>query len=124
MNTQKRLGADDKHSYLRRQPLLRRQLLKASNVLLRVWDLSRRTGEKVGLATMREAVGPLDTRYPIEYVFSMADQPLIERAVRRLEKRGARAAVIVRVFGLVPAFRSEVERMIGTNIEASNISSF
>jgi hypothetical protein len=53
----------------------------------------------------------------VEYVFSMADQPLIERAVKRLEKRGARAAVIVRVFGLASSFRDAVERMIGGDIE-------
>jgi sirohydrochlorin ferrochelatase len=68
--------------------------------------------------TMREAVRPLEARHPLEYVFSMADQPLVERAVRRLEKRGARAAVIVRVFGLASSFRDDVERMIGADVEA------
>ncbi len=67
--------------------------------------------------TIREAVRPLEDRYAVEYVFSMADQPLIERAVRRLERRGARAAVIVRVFGLASSFRNEVERMIGADVE-------
>ena len=69
--------------------------------------------------TMRQAVQPLEARHPVEYVFSMADQPLIERAVRRLEKRGARAAVIVRVFGLESSFRSDVERMIGADVESA-----
>jgi sirohydrochlorin ferrochelatase len=67
--------------------------------------------------TMRETVRPLEAQHPVEYVFSMADQPLIERAVRRLEARGARAAVIVRVFGLQSSFRDDVERMIGADIE-------
>lgn len=67
--------------------------------------------------TMRQAVRPLEDRYKIEFVFSMADQPLIERAVRRLERRSARAIVIVRVFGLASAFRDEVERMIGLDVE-------
>jgi sirohydrochlorin ferrochelatase len=69
--------------------------------------------------TMRQAVAPLESRYPMEYVFSMADQPLVERAVRRLEKRGARAAVIVRVFGLESSFKSDVERMIGSDVESA-----
>lgn len=67
--------------------------------------------------TMRQAVRPLAERYQIEFVFSMADQPLIERAVRRLERRGARAIVIVRVFGLASAFRESIERMIGFDVE-------
>lgn len=67
--------------------------------------------------TMRQAVRPLTERYQIEFVFSMADQPLIERAVRRLERRGARAIVIVRVFGLASAFRESIERMIGLDVE-------
>ncbi|MEW5863201.1 MAG: cobalamin biosynthesis protein CbiX [Pseudomonadota bacterium] len=68
--------------------------------------------------TMRQAAQPLEARYLVEYVFSMADQPLIERAVRRLERRGARAVVIVRVFGLASSFKDEVERMIGADVEA------
>ncbi|MEW6705669.1 MAG: cobalamin biosynthesis protein CbiX [Pseudomonadota bacterium] len=69
--------------------------------------------------TMREAVRPLEARHPVEYVFSMADQPLIERAVHRLQRRGARAAVIVRVFGLESSFKSDVERMIGADVEGN-----
>jgi sirohydrochlorin ferrochelatase len=69
--------------------------------------------------TMREAIRPLEARYPVEYVFSMADQPLIERAVRRLEKRGAKAAVVVRVFGQESSFKAEVERMIGADVEGA-----
>ena len=68
----------------------------------------------------RQAVRPLGARHPVEYVFSMADQPLVERAVRRLERRGARAAVIVRVFGLASSFKVDVERMIGADIEGGS----
>lgn len=68
--------------------------------------------------TMRQAVKPLEARYPVEYCFSMADPPLIERAVRRLEARGARAIVIVRVFGLADSFERDVERLFGLDIEA------
>lgn len=72
---------------------------------------------------MRQAVQPLEARHPVEYVFSMADQPLIERAVRRLERRGVRAAVIVRVFGLASSFKPDVERMIGADIESGRAAS-
>lgn len=68
--------------------------------------------------TMRQAVKPLEARYKVEYCFSMADPPLIERAVRRLEVRGARAIVIVRVFGLADSFERDVERLFGLDIEA------
>ena len=49
--------------------------------------------------TMRQAVAPLGQRYRIEPAFSMADPVVIERAVRRLEARGARFIVILPVWG-------------------------
>lgn len=72
--------------------------------------------------TMRQAARPLEQRYKIEYCFSMADQPLVERAVRRLEARGAKAIVIVRVFGLESSFQSNIERMIGFDVEQASPS--
>ncbi|SCY26872.1 CbiX protein [Nitrosospira sp. Nl5] len=68
--------------------------------------------------TMREAVQPLMERYKIEFAFSMADQATIERALRKLEQRGARAAVIVRVFAMEDSFRKSIERMAGLDIES------
>ncbi|ARO87805.1 cobalamin biosynthesis protein CbiX [Nitrosospira lacus] len=67
--------------------------------------------------TMREAVRPLMKRYKIEFAFSMADQPTIERALLKLEQRGAKTAVIVRVFAMEDSFRTPVERMAGLDIE-------
>lgn len=67
---------------------------------------------------MRAAVGDLTNRYRIELAFSMADPPVVERAIRKLEARGARAIVIVRVFGLAASFRATVERMIGADVES------
>lgn len=67
--------------------------------------------------TMREAVQPLMKRYKIEFAFSMADQSTIERAIRKLEQRGAKAAIIVRVFAMEDSFRKPVERMTGLDIE-------
>ncbi|MEW6776294.1 MAG: cobalamin biosynthesis protein CbiX, partial [Bdellovibrionota bacterium] len=73
--------------------------------------------------TMRQAVAPLQDRYKIELAFSMADQPVVERAVRRLEERGVRAIVIVRVFGLASSFQGTVERMIGLDVEGESRTS-
>jgi hypothetical protein len=47
----------------------------------------------------------------------MADPVVIERAVRRLEARGARFIVILRVFGLASSFQPVVERLIGLDVE-------
>lgn len=69
--------------------------------------------------TMRGAVQEIAERYKLEFAFSMADQPVVERAVRRLEERGASKVVIVRVFGLASSFRSSVEKMIGMDVEHS-----
>lgn len=66
---------------------------------------------------MRETVQPLMDRYKIEFAFSMADQSTIERAIHKLEQRGTKAAVIVRVFAWEESFRHEIERMIGLDIE-------
>lgn len=67
--------------------------------------------------TMRDAVASLAERYRLEFCFSMADRDLVERALRRLEERGAKAAVVVRVFGLESSFRGTVEGMLGLDIE-------
>ncbi|MEO8991387.1 MAG: cobalamin biosynthesis protein CbiX [Nitrosospira sp.] len=67
--------------------------------------------------TMRDAVRPLMKRYKIEFAFSMADQQTIERAIRKLEQRGAKAAIIVRVFAMEESFRASIERMVGLDIE-------
>lgn len=66
---------------------------------------------------MREAVRGLEERYMMEYAFSMADREVIEGAIQRLEARGARAIVVVRIFGLASSFQRTVERLIGQDIE-------
>ncbi|SCX60925.1 cobalamin biosynthesis protein CbiX [Nitrosospira sp. Nsp1] len=67
--------------------------------------------------TMRESVQPLAKRYKIEFAFSMADPVTVERAIRKLEQRGAKAAIIVRVFAMEDSFRKSVERMAGLDVE-------
>ncbi|MFP3939873.1 MAG: hypothetical protein ACLF0P_06165 [Thermoanaerobaculia bacterium] len=68
--------------------------------------------------TMRRALEPLDGRYLVVPTFSMADRNLTERAIRTLDEDGARAAVVVRIFGLSSSFRGGVERMLGLDVEA------
>lgn len=67
--------------------------------------------------TMRQAAQGLANRVMVEFAFCMADQPVIERAVRRLEERGAKAIVVVRVFGLEQSFKGTVEHMFGLDVE-------
>lgn len=66
---------------------------------------------------MREAARPVAERYKLEFAFSMADPAVIERAIRRLEQRGARGIVVLRVFGLSESFEQPVRRMLGMDIE-------
>lgn len=67
---------------------------------------------------MRAAVKPLESRYLVEYNFSMADPPLLARSIRKLEGRGARRVVVVRVFALNDSFERDIERLFGLDIEA------
>lgn len=63
--------------------------------------------------TMREAIKPLFDKYKIEYAFSMADPMIIGQAVKKLEKRGCRAIMVLRVFSLESSFREKTEYMLG-----------
>lgn len=65
--------------------------------------------------TIRGNLTPLLDRYKVEYAFSMADPKVIERAVERLEKRGARAIIVVRIFSLAASFREKTEYILGLN---------
>lgn len=63
--------------------------------------------------TMREGLEPLRDEYVTEDAFSMVDPVVLERAVRRLEERGVRAAVVVRIFSLESSFREKAEYVLG-----------
>lgn len=65
--------------------------------------------------TIRENLSPLLSRYKIEYAFSMADPKVIERAVKRLENRGVRAIMLIRVYSLAASFREKTEYILGLN---------
>lgn len=66
---------------------------------------------------LRIAVQPLMERYKIEFAFSMADPLTIERALHRLEERGAKAAVVVSAYATRNSFRSSVSHLVGLDIE-------
>jgi len=63
--------------------------------------------------TMRRGIAPLRGDYVTEDAFSMVDPPLVERAVRKLEAKGMKAAVLVRIFGLESSFREKTEYVLG-----------
>lgn len=65
---------------------------------------------------MMQALAPVVAKHKVAWAFSMADPPVVERAVRRLEAQGVRAIVVVRVFGMASSFRGSVERMIGADV--------
>lgn len=65
--------------------------------------------------TMRKNLKPLLDRHMIEYAFSMADPKVMERAVKKLEDRGARAIIVVRIFSLAASFKEKTEYILGLN---------
>src|SRR5690606_10285585 len=69
------------------------------------------------IESLRETVQLLDNGYKIEFAFARADPLTIEHALRKLEQRGAKAAVIVSAYATRNSFRSEIEHLIGMDIE-------
>ncbi len=67
---------------------------------------------------IEQALAPTAARHRLAFAFSMADPPTVERAVRKLERDGAQAVVVVRAFGMADSFRGEVERMLGGDVES------
>jgi len=65
--------------------------------------------------TIRKNLSPLLKRYKIEYAFSMADPKVMDKAVKKLEARGARAITVVRIFSLAASFREKTEYILGLN---------
>ncbi len=64
-------------------------------------------------AAMQNALAPLSEHYTTADAYSMADTDKVEAALRELEAKGMRAAVIVRIFSLESSFRTATEYMIG-----------
>ncbi|MCW5619385.1 MAG: cobalamin biosynthesis protein CbiX [Nitrosomonas sp.] len=70
---------------------------------------------------LRIAVQPLMDRYKVEFAFSMADPITIERALRKLEQRDAKAVVIVSAYATSTSFRTDIERLVGLDIEDQSV---
>jgi sirohydrochlorin ferrochelatase len=68
--------------------------------------------------SMRRAITKLQDNYTIEFAFSMADQLSIDQALQRLQERGMRGAIVVRVFGRQDSFESDIQRMLGLDVES------
>ncbi|MDL1865217.1 cobalamin biosynthesis protein CbiX [Betaproteobacteria bacterium PRO5] len=66
---------------------------------------------------LRVAVESLMKRYKIEFAFSMADPYTIERALHKLEQRGAKAAIVVSAFASRSSYRNEIGYLSGLDIE-------
>ncbi|GMR24308.1 MAG: hypothetical protein BMS9Abin37_2833 [Acidobacteriota bacterium] len=67
--------------------------------------------------TMRRGMSPIRNEYVTEDAFSMVDPMLIESAVRKLEARGMRAALVVRIFFMEDSFRTKAEYVLGLSRE-------
>mgnify|MGYP002762543980 CR=1 FL=1 len=63
--------------------------------------------------TMREGLAPLTDDYTIAEAFSMVDPLVIERAVRDLEEKGMKAAVMVRIFSMESNFQEKAHYVLG-----------
>lgn len=66
---------------------------------------------------IRNALAPVDAEYQLAWAFSMADPPVVERAVDKLEKQQVRAIVVVRAFSMASSFLPSVKRMLGRDVE-------
>lgn len=63
--------------------------------------------------TMREGLAPLTDDYTIAEAFSMVDPVVIKRAVRDLEEKGMKAAVMVRIFSMESNFKEKAHYVLG-----------
>lgn len=63
--------------------------------------------------TMMDAIDGLHEEYMIEHAFSMGDATLVNRAVEKLEARGATAITVLRIFSLESSFKNSIEYTLG-----------
>ncbi|HML94643.1 MAG TPA: hypothetical protein PKC29_04340 [Thermodesulfobacteriota bacterium] len=66
---------------------------------------------------MSTAIDELRDKYMFEDAFSMSEIDVVEPAVRRLEERGAKGIVVLRVFSLESSFKKGTEQMLGLTEE-------
>jgi len=63
--------------------------------------------------TMMNAIDEMHEEYMIEHAFSMGDATLVDRAVEKLEARGATAITVLRIFSLESSFKNSIEYTLG-----------
>jgi len=68
---------------------------------------------------MSTAIDGLRDKYMFEDAFSMSEIDVVEPAVKRLEERGAKGIVVLRVFSLESSFKKGTEQMLGLTSEAA-----
>lgn len=70
-------------------------------------------GPKEWNRSVLSAVKPLESRYPIDVAFGMADPKTLQESVHRLEARGARRIAVVRLFVSGESFQERTEQILG-----------
>ena len=70
-------------------------------------------GSKDWNRAVRAAVTPLESRYPIDLAFGMADPKSLQESVQRLEKQGAHRIAVVRLFVSGESFKDRTEQILG-----------
>lgn len=70
--------------------------------------------------SMSVAIDELRDKYMFEDAFSMSEIDVVEPAVRRLEERGAKGIVVLRVFSLESSFKKGTEQMLGLTGEKTS----
>jgi len=70
--------------------------------------------------SMSTAIDELRDKYMFEDAFSMSEIDVVEPAVRRLEERGAKGIVVLRVFSLESSFKKGTEQMLGLTGEKTS----
>ena len=63
--------------------------------------------------TMREGIEPLREEFVTADAFSMVDPSIVASAVRDLESRNLRAALLVRIFFMEESFQEKTEYVLG-----------
>ncbi|MFQ5950129.1 MAG: CbiX/SirB N-terminal domain-containing protein, partial [Nitrospiria bacterium] len=72
-------------------------------------------GWEVYHEAVRETVRPLRSRYNLEIAFGMADPGTLQEAIEKVERRGARWIVVVRLLDSAAAFREKTEAVLGVD---------
>lgn len=62
---------------------------------------------------VEEVISPLKTHYHIEMAYGMGDPGIIQQAVSRLEKEGARRIVFVRMYALADHMKASTDYILG-----------